>query len=358
MQTDRFMECGPILCDLAGPTLSAMEQEILTHPLVGGIILFARNYQSPAQLLDLVRQIRLLKPAALITVDQEGGRVQRFKQDFSALPCLRKLGELYDGSELSIAHTLSLTEQLGELMAMEVLALGVDISFAPVVDLDKNLSTVIGNRAFHGQPEVVAELALAYVKGMHQAGMAATAKHFPGHGAVVADSHNTLPYDRRSINEINHDWLPFRQLMRNGLEAIMTAHIVFEQLDGVPVTFSHYWLQTVLRQQLGFQGVVISDDLTMHATQIMGDLPTRAQRALAAGCDMLLICNDPIGLQQVLHQLQDTRDIAARRRIFRLYAKVNRPEWETLEQSSAWQRATQALQTFEQQLIKLGSSAA
>lgn len=295
---------GPVILDLMGTELSQEEHEILQHPLVGGVILFARNYESPEQITQLCRTIRASRhQPLLITVDQEGGRVQRFRTGFTRLPSMGQMGLCY---EKSPQEALQLAETSGWLMAAELLAVGIDLSFAPVLDLDKKLNTVVGDRAFHHDKSIVITLANAFIRSMNQAGMAATGKHFPGHGSVSLDSHHAMPVDNRDWhNVMNDDLQPFIELIKQGITALMPAHILFPLIDKMPVCFSEKWLQTILRQQLQFSGVIISDDLNMQGASIAGDYPDRAMTALAAGCDMILICNHRNAAIRMLDQLPE-----------------------------------------------------
>jgi beta-N-acetylhexosaminidase len=282
----------PLMLDLQGLELSPAERDWLAHPAVGGIILFARNYAEPAQLKELISSIRrAAKKEILLAVDQEGGRVQRLRQGFTRLPPAAKLGELYQQDPEA---ALAAAEALGFLMAAEVKAVGVDLSFAPVLDLGGGASEVIGDRAFAAEPEAVAALGGAFAHGMRRAGMAAVGKHFPGHGGVAEDSHLTLPEDGRSLKELEaRDLVPFQCLIEEGLEAVMCAHVRYPQVDALPAGFSPVWIRQILRVKLGFAGAVFSDDLAMAGAAWIGDLETRVEAALEAGCDMLLVCNCP-----------------------------------------------------------------
>ena len=283
------MDNGPLMIDLDGPELAAEEVELLRHPRVGGVILFSRNAGPPPQVAALVAEIRRCRPGLLVAVDQEGGRVQRLCDGFTRLPPLARLGELYTRQP---ARAITLAHELGWLMAAELRAVDVDISFAPVLDLGAVNDEVIGDRAFSAEPAVVTELGAAWVAGMREAGMAATGKHFPGHGSVRGDSHTMLPEDPRPLEAIiASDMQPFASLVRRGLPAVMAAHVVYPQVDTLPASFSRRWLGEVLRTQLGFDGAVFCDDLCMAGAGGMGDMLARADAALAAGCDMLPVCN-------------------------------------------------------------------
>lgn len=293
---------GSLIIDIASTTLSLEDKEVLAHPLVGGVILFARNYESKLQLINLCSAIRAACPRPLlIMADQEGGRVQRFKKDFTRLPSLAAFGRLYD--EQSVA-AIQLAHDCGWVMATELLLAGVDLSLAPVLDLNNKMSQVINERAFHCCPAPVLELAGAYISGMQTAGMAATGKHFPGHGSVVSDSHFTLPVDNRYLSEIEEqDILPFSGMIQRNISALMAAHIVFPNIDPLPVSFSHFWLQQVLRIKLGFKGVIFSDDLNMEGANISTNFAERVNLCREAGCDFTLLCNNRLGVIQALDNL-------------------------------------------------------
>ena len=336
------MSLGPLMIDLAGSEISAEEREMLRHPLVGGVILFTRNYRDPQQLSQLVGAIHAERsPPLIVAVDQEGGRVQRFRPGFSLLPPARRIGHEFD---LDARAGVALARSLGWLMAAELRAHGVDISFAPCVDLDLGVSEVIGERAFHASPEAVGQLALAWMLGMREAGMAATAKHFPGHGAVVADSHHTLPVDRRPLADLAADLAPYRRLIANGLPAIMVAHVLFPGVDSAPASLSGRWIRDVLRGELGFQGVVFTDDLSMGgAAAAYGDVVTRARQALSAGCDMLPVCNNRASVTELLARLDMEPQPASSLRLVRLHGRSGTPARAALETSPEWQRARELL---------------
>jgi beta-N-acetylhexosaminidase len=328
------------MVDIAGTELSAADRELLLHPSIGSVILFTRNYVDPVQLRALTAQIQSLRtPALLVAVDHEGGRVQRFRPKFSALPPLRRIGHAYDADP---QQGLAMARALGWLMAAELLACGLDFSFAPCVDLDYGLSEIIGDRAFHASAEVVAPLAVASMHGMRDAGMAATAKHFPGHGAVVADSHLALPVDRRELVDMTEDLLPYRRLIANGLPAVMVAHVLYPTVDSVPASFSSHWIAQLLRQELRFGGLVFADDLTMAGAAAVGDLHARAVRALAAGCDVLPVCNDRPGVERLLEELKSPHDPASQLRLIRMRGR-NHPPFDTLIASPAWRSAREWL---------------
>lgn len=281
---------GPLMLDLRGPTPAPDELETLQRKCVGGVILFARNYRSPEQLRDLTAAIRECAPQLLIATDQEGGRVQRFREGFEPLPPLRRLGEVH---ETEPEKALALARDCGWIMATEIVNAGLDFSFAPVLDLYDPASPVIGDRAFSADPETVARLARAYIDGMSRAGMAAVGKHFPGHGPVGADSHVELPVDTRDEEELrSRDLLPFVRCGES-LAGVMPAHVIYSKLCSEAAGFSRYWLETVLRGEIGFKGVIFSDDLSMTAAHVAGTIERRLERALTAGCDMLLVCNAP-----------------------------------------------------------------
>lgn len=289
-----------LMLDLEGVALSTEERDLLAHPAVGGLILFRRNYEEPDQLYELVQQVRAARPEILIAVDQEGGRVQRFITEFTRLPPMATLGCYYRRHPTGALQSADL---LGELMADELRAYDIDISFAPVLDLDYGTSTVIGDRSFNADPQAVVALAGAFMDGMARAGMAATGKHFPGHGHVAADSHLELPDDPRDRDALNADLAPFRALAPR-LDGIMPAHVRYSAIDPQPAGFSRYWLGQVLRGECGYRGVIFSDDLGMAGAAEVGGFEQRAEAALEAGCDMVLACNDRAGAIKVLRWLE------------------------------------------------------
>jgi beta-N-acetylhexosaminidase len=295
-------QIGPVIIDLLSHDVSQEEHELIQHPLVGGIILFTRNFGSAKQIAELCRTIRKIRETPLlISVDQEGGRVQRFKNDFVRLPSMGEIGKLYHHSP---EDGIKFAYCTGWIMAAELLAVGVDLSFAPVLDLDKKLNTVIADRAFDIKPSIVSLLAKTVMHAMHDAGMAATGKHFPGHGSVTVDSHIELPSDARKFATIYEDDMqPFIELINAGIDAMMPAHIIFSEVDDKQVGFSRYWLQEILRKKLNFSGVIFSDDLNMQGAEVGGSYADRASSALAAGCDFVLICNNRLGAINILDHL-------------------------------------------------------
>jgi beta-N-acetylhexosaminidase len=297
------MTLGPIMLDIEGMKLTAADKRKLLHPAVGGVILFTRNYSSLAQLTQLTAEIRALRtPPLLIAVDHEGGRVQRFRTDFTRLPPMRELGRIWDEHP---AEARRLARQTGYVLAAELRAAGVDFSFTPVLDMDYGASCVIGDRAFHRQPEVIADLAHSLMSGLKSGGMNAVGKHFPGHGGICADSHFEVPVDRRAYSAIEmNDMVPFRKMINLGLIGIMPAHVIYPEVDSSPAGFSEVWLKKILRDELGFEGCIFSDDLNMEGAAVAGDVLKRAESALKAGCDMVVICNNPEGADTLLAELR------------------------------------------------------
>ena len=327
------MTLGPLMLDLEGTVLSAEERQRIAHPAVGGIILFARNIQDLTQLRHLIESVRAVRPELILAVDQEGGRVQRIKRGTTVLPALGKLGQWWNENPL---QAMQGAREWGWLMAAEMLALGLDISFAPVLDLNVGRSKVVGDRSFHHTVAAVVALGRAYIEGMHEAGMAATGKHFPGHGWVEADSHHAIPVDERAEADIHaSDLQTFAQLAQH-LDAVMPAHVIYPQVDPRPAGFSPYWLQQVLRTELKFDGVIFSDDLTMEGASVAGDYGQRAQAALTAGCDMVLVCNNPAGAQAVIAFLEQYPVTVAQDRLQRMRAR-RAPAWDDLVTSARYQ---------------------
>jgi beta-N-acetylhexosaminidase len=329
------MTLGPLMVDVAGKTLTPEDRDLLRHPLVGSVILFTRNYEDPEQLAALVADIRALRsPPLLVSVDHEGGRVQRFRTGFSVLPAARRIGLEYN---LDAKQGLHLARAIGWLMAAELRSVGVDFSFAPCVDLDYGASEIIGDRAYHADAEIVSKLALATMQGMKQAGMAATAKHFPGHGAVVADSHLALPVDRRELSDLAADMLPYRRLIPNDLAAVMMGHVLFPAVDQVPASFSRRWVGEVLRGELDFRGVVFADDLTMEGASVMGGVVERAEAALDAGCDVLPVCNRRASVIELIDGLKSQPGPASQMRVLRMRGR-EAPDRAALQASADYQQ--------------------
>jgi beta-N-acetylhexosaminidase len=324
--------------DVVGPVLSDEDRDRLRHPAAGAVILFSRNYENSEQLSILTDEIkRLREPELPICVDHEGGRVQRFKEGFTLIPPMRQLGKFWDrdresGREVATA--------IGYIIASELGAHGLDFSFTPVLDLDYGGSSVIGDRALHFDPTAVGALGACLVKGLAQGGVAAVAKHFPGHGYAEADSHVAAPKDGRPYNEIlRKDMLPYRSVIEAGVAAVMPAHVVYPQVDAEPAGYSKHWLQEVLRGKLGFDGLVFSDDLSMEGAAVGGGPPERAKAALAAGCDMVLLCNNPKGLDELLASLESV-SLQKPERLDRMRKQGGRD----LRKSVAYREAQEALQ--------------
>ena len=332
------------MLDIDGLSLTPADRELLREPAVGCVILFSRNYESPEQVFDLVSEIRALRsPALIVAVDHEGGRVQRFREGFTAVPPMKLIGNEYRKDP---DHAGRLARQAGWLIASELRAAGIDLCFAPCVDLDWGVSEIIGDRSFGRRPEVVAELAAHFSRGLRSAGMGAVAKHFPGHGAVVADSHLKLPVDRREYGDVLDDMRPYDRLIANGgIAGVMTAHVIYAAMDEMPASFSPFWIQRELRSRLGFDGAVFCDDLSMKAAAHYGSMTERAQLALQSGCDMVLVCNDRPAAKKTVIALRDYSNPLSLVRLARLHG-TGHVVRETLLASDEWKAANQALQQW------------
>ncbi len=336
------MPLGPVMVDVAGLELSDEEIRRLKHPLVGGVILFSRNYQSVSQLQRLTAAIHAVRnPPLLIAVDHEGGRVQRFREGFTRIPPMREFGALWDEHPQRARH---LAQQAGWIIAAELRASGVDFSFTPVLDLDLGASSVIGNRAFHAKPQAVADLAHHLMLGLKQGGVAAVGKHFPGHGYVAADSHLEIPVDEREYGDIAmQDLIPFAQMVDFGLPALMPAHVIYPLVDRLPAGFSRVWLKDILRGELKFDGMIFSDDLCMAGAAVAGDVTARAEAALEAGCDMALVCNNPAAADEVLKNLKHRMSSTSFSRLVRMHGKPHPPSWDKLHENPDYVKAVRAV---------------
>jgi len=334
----KSMPLGPLMIDIAGFSLTDLDRERLSHPQVGGLILFARNYQDREQLTALCAEVHALRnPRLLIAIDHEGGRVQRCREGFTRIPPMRKLGELWE-SDPETAKVSA--KALGFVLAAELRACGVDLSFTPVLDLDWGRSGVIGNRAFHFDPQVVTVLAGALIEGLSEAGMKACGKHFPGHGWVEADSHIAIPVDEREFSAIETDMIPFRQL---ALDAVMPAHVIYAKCDEKSSGFSVYW-HDVLRNEIKFSGVVFSDDLSMEGASVAGDIVARATAAWTSGCDVLLVCNAPDAVGDVLVRWQPALDPVRSQRLSGLLPHEPALTWQALLDHPLYVRGLTAAQ--------------
>ncbi|MCL4744926.1 MAG: beta-N-acetylhexosaminidase [Burkholderiaceae bacterium] len=310
---------GPVILDVGGTELAGEDIDRLSHPLVGGVILFARNFESRAQLAALCRQIHALRhPPLLICVDHEGGRVQRFRDGFSKIEPMRDVGRLWDRDPLAACKRAT---EIGHTIGSELREVGVDLSFAPVLDLDHGPSGVIGDRSLHRDPRVVTLLAKSINHGLLLAGMANCGKHFPGHGYARADSHTEVPTDDRELAAILADDAAPYPWLGEALAAVMPAHVVYPKVDPMPAGFSRRWLQTILRRRLGFRGIVFSDDLTMEGAAVVGGIVERGAAALEAGCDMVLVCNKPAMANALLDGLRWKASRAFPERLQRVRAR-------------------------------------
>lgn len=328
---------GPLMIDIAGVQLTDLDCQRLGHPLVGGVILFSRNYVDSGQLSQLTAAIHALRsPPLLIAVDHEGGRVQRFRDGFSRLPTMATLGRLWDAQA---ENALEAAHQVGFVLASELRSRGVDYSFTPVLDLDYGPSRVIGDRAFHRQPAAVIALAGALADGLRQGGMGSCGKHFPGHGYVIPDSHVELPVDTRSLDALQEDLLPYRQLP---LDSVMAAHVIYECFDCNTAVFSNKWID-YLRNNIKFKGVVFTDDLSMAGAGIVGPMLNRVDAAYQAGCDMLLVCNAPDSVDEVLANWQPDIDPVKGQRVEALLPKQAAQSWDSLQQDPRYLAAQQTI---------------
>lgn len=336
------MGLGPVMLDVAGTVLTPEDEARLRHPLVGGVILFSRNFESKRQLMELTSAIHALRsPPLLIAVDHEGGRVQRFREGFARIPPMRELGKIWDEHPKRAKH---LAQQAGYVLAAELRACGVDFSFTPVLDVDYGSSGVIGDRAFHSEPQAIAELAHSLLLGLKQGGMHTVGKHFPGHGFVRADSHLEIPVDERSYTDIELcDLIPFRQMVSFGLTAVMPAHVIYPKVDTQPAGFSKKWLKDILRGELGFEGCIFSDDLSMEGATVAGGIVQRAEAALHAGCDMVLVCNRPDLADELLTGLKWDMPAASKARLVQMRGRPHPPGETQLHEQQEYVQALHAV---------------
>ena len=322
------MNKASLMIDIEGPFLNQEDIELIGSPHVGGLILFERNFLDRNQITDLCFEIKSKKPEIIIAVDQEGGRVQRFKKGFSQIPPMQRLGDLVSYDKYA---GLDLCKNAGWLIASELIASGIDLSFSPVLDLDQDLSSIIGDRAFSDQIDIVIECARAFIFGMNEAGMACVGKHFPGHGSISEDSHLEKPIDRRALNEIeNKDLIPFKELINN-LDGIMTAHILFPDVDERITTFSKIWIKQILREQMKFEGMIFSDDLSMEGTNEFKSFYDKTKNAIISGCEMILICNNREGAKDALKYFEENKIEASEKTFSMLMA--NDVSWKDLEKN-------------------------
>ncbi len=330
------MSLGPVMLDVVGTSLSADDIRRLQHPLVGGVILFSRNFESCAQLKALTQSIHGVERASklLIAVDHEGGRVQRFREGFTKVPAMRAFGHVWDENP---KQAKALAEEAGWILAAELRAHGVDFTFAPILDMDYGDSLVIGDRAFHQDPQAIHNLAFCVIQGLKRGGRPAVGKHFPGHGFVTADSHVSMPMDDRPFDQIaQNDMQPFRMLIDDHIPAIMPAHVIYSAVDDKPAGFSSRWLQKVLRERLGFTGAIFSDDLSMEAASAGGDVTTRALAALKAGCDMVLLCNQPELADELLANLEWEVSAMSLARLARMHGHNPAPSLTDMRENRAF----------------------
>jgi beta-N-acetylhexosaminidase len=336
---------GPVMIDVEGSQLSADDKRRLLHPLIGGVILFTRNFSSYQQLIELTAEIRALRnPALLIAVDHEGGRVQRFQQEFTRLPAMRELGIIWDKNPPRAKH---LAQQVGYILAAELKACGIDLSFTPVLDIDYGQSCIIGDRAFHRKPHAIADLAHYLMLGLKSSGMMAVGKHFPGHGFIQADTHLETTVDDRAYADIDmDDLIPFKRMIHFGLVGMMSAHITYPKIDNTPATFSNKWLKTILRDELQFEGCVFSDDLSMQAAVSYGGIIERAEAALKAGCDMILVCNNLQSVDELLAGLRCDISAVSLARIMRMHGKQQNHTIIELRESAGYAQAIREISSI------------
>ncbi len=330
------------MLDVAGTALTGEDRRRLQHPLVGGVILFSRNFESCTQLTQLTADIHALRsPPLIIAVDHEGGRVQRFREGFTQLPPMRELGLVWDRDR---RKAVALAQALGFVLAAELRVYGVDLSFTPVLDVDYGNSSVIGDRAFHAKPEAIAELAIGLMHGLRDGGMTAVGKHFPGHGHVRADSHHEVPVDERSLADIqSEDLIPFRRMVEAGMGGVMPAHVIYPEVDTTPAGFSEIWIKRILRGELGFDGVIFSDDLSMEGASVAGGVVDRGMAALKAGCDMVLVCNNPQSADELLNGLQYTMPAVALARMARIHGRAHAADAVKLREDAQYMAALHAI---------------
>jgi beta-N-acetylhexosaminidase len=327
---------GPLMIDIAGTRLTDLDRERLCHPLVGGIILFTRNFENPVQLAALTSEIHALRTPFLIAVDHEGGRVQRFRDGFTRLPAMATLGRLWDSQP---AAAVEAARHVGYVLAAELRSCGVDYSFTPVLDLDYGPSRVIGDRAFHRRPEAVVALAGALVAGLRAGGMGSCGKHFPGHGYVIPDSHVELPVDDRSLEAMQEDLIPYREIE---LDAVMAAHVIYDCMDCNTAVFSNKWID-YLRNDVRFEGVVFTDDLSMQGAGVVGSMLNRVDTAYRAGCDMLVVCNSPEAVGEVLADWHPQVDPARGKRVAALGPKQPAKDWQALQSEPLYQASLETI---------------
>jgi beta-N-acetylhexosaminidase len=337
-----MMPLGPVMMDVVGAELTAEDLKRLMHPLTGGVILFTRNFSSGQQLAALTSRIHALRsPSLIIAVDHEGGRVQRFRAGFTRIPPMRAVGKEW---ERGAQHAKRLAQEAGYVMAAELRAHGVDLTFAPVLDLDYGQSSVIGDRSFHADPYAVSELARGLVLGLKEGGMSAVGKHFPGHGHVQADSHLAVPVDERAYAEIEAlDLVPFARLAQQGLGGIMPAHVIYPKVDAQPAGFSQVWLKSILRERLHFEGVIFSDDLSMEGASVAGGVVERARAAVHAGCDMVLVCNDPEAVDRLYAGFDHALSAVTLARLARMHGRADAPGLVALREDARYAAALRAI---------------